>query len=160
MRRQIMFEITESSHIEDLHAANRFIQGLRRAGHQVCLDDFGAGSAALRYLHALDIDVVKIDGRYVRSAFEKPRNQAFLKAVVGLCHDLGVATIAEMVEDVSSVRMLRTCGVQFGQGYLFGEPTFDLSGYKPANVEDKQLSPLAAKLDSKRKTKIAASSRH
>lgn len=146
MRRQIMFEITESSHIDDLPAANRFIQGLRRAGHQVCLDDFGAGSAALRYLHALEVDVVKIDGQYVRSAFERPRNQAFLKAVVGLCHDLGIATIAEMVEDVPAVRMLRNCGVQYGQGFLFGKPAFDIAKFKTTKKPLKPVSALAAKL--------------
>jgi len=145
MRRQIMFEITESSHIEDLAGANRFIQGLRRAGHQVCLDDFGAGSAALRYLHALEVDVVKIDGQYVRSAFARPRNQAFLKAVVGLCHDLGIVTIAEMVEDVPSVRMLRACGVQYGQGFLFGRPAFDIARFKTDRKPSRAKSPSAAR---------------
>ncbi|MEE8333028.1 MAG: EAL domain-containing protein [Alphaproteobacteria bacterium] len=146
MHHQIMFEITESSHIDDLPAADRFIQGLRQAGHQVCLDDFGAGSAALRYLHALEIDVVKIDGQYVRSASERPRNQAFLKAVVGLCHDLGITTIAEMVEDVASVRMLRSCGVQYGQGFLFGRPAFDISRFKTTHKEPEPDSKLGAKL--------------
>lgn len=144
MRRQIMFEITESSHIEDLAGANRFIQGLRRVGHQVCLDDFGAGSAALRYLHALEVDVVKIDGQYVRSAFARPRNQVFLKAVVGLCHDLGIITVAEMVEDVPSVRMLRACGVKYGQGFLFGRPAFDITTFKSnKSLSDTKSPPVA-----------------
>lgn len=159
MRHQIMFEITESSHIDDLPAANRFIQGLRRAGHQVCLDDFGAGSAALRYLHALEIDVVKIDGQYVRSASERPRNQAFLKAIIGLCHDLGIATIAEMVEDVASVRMLRSCGVQYGQGFLFGKPAFDIGQFKTPKKASKPVSALAAKLLSGNRTPAAAALR-
>jgi EAL domain-containing protein (putative c-di-GMP-specific phosphodiesterase class I) len=129
IRAQLMFEITESARIEDLGAVNRFIQGLRQAGHQVCLDDFGAGSAALRYLHALEVDVVKIDGQYIRSAMETPRNQSFLKAVAGLCHDLGIATIAEMIEDESCAAMLRECRVRYGQGYMFGKPSFDVTGF-------------------------------
>jgi EAL domain-containing protein (putative c-di-GMP-specific phosphodiesterase class I)/GGDEF domain-containing protein len=128
VRQQILFEITESAGIEDLGAANRFIQGLRRVGHQVCLDDFGAGAAALRYLHALEVDIVKIDGQYVRGAARNERNRAFLKAVTGLCHDLGIATIAEMVEDEETAEMLRACEVRFGQGYLFGKPSFKISG--------------------------------
>jgi EAL domain-containing protein (putative c-di-GMP-specific phosphodiesterase class I) len=124
-----MFEITESAKIVDLDMANRFIQGLRRAGHKVCLDDFGAGSAALKYLHTLEIDVVKIDGQYIQSALAKRRYQAFLKAVVGLCHDLGVATIAEMVEDRKCVTMLQKCGVKLGQGYMFGRPSFDIDTF-------------------------------
>ncbi|MBT5049646.1 MAG: EAL domain-containing protein [Rhodospirillaceae bacterium] len=130
IRSQLMFEITESARIDDLDAANRFIQGLRAAGHEVCLDDFGAGAAALRYLHALEVDVVKIDGQYVRNAMEKQRNQAFLKAVAGLCHDLGIATIAEMIEDEPCATMLSGCGVRFGQGYMFGRPSFDVAEFQ------------------------------
>ncbi len=126
VRKQLLFEITESASIEDLGAANRFIQGLRSFGHQVCLDDFGAGAAALRYLHALEVDIVKIDGQYVRSAARNDRNRAFLKAVTGLCHDLGIATVAEMVEDEECAEMLRACNVRFGQGYLFGKPSFSV----------------------------------
>jgi EAL domain-containing protein (putative c-di-GMP-specific phosphodiesterase class I)/GGDEF domain-containing protein len=126
VRQQILFEITESANIEDLSAANRFIQGLRSFGHKVCLDDFGAGAAALRYLHALEVDIVKIDGQYVRSAARNDRNRAFLKAVTGLCHDLGIATVAEMVEDEECADMLRACDVRFGQGYLFGKPSFSI----------------------------------
>jgi EAL domain-containing protein (putative c-di-GMP-specific phosphodiesterase class I)/GGDEF domain-containing protein len=130
VRAQLMFEITESAKIHDLEAANAFIQGLRRSGHRVCLDDFGAGSAALKYLHALEVDVVKIDGQYIKSAMTKKRYQAFLKAVVGLCHDLGVATIAECIEDQKCVNMLQKCGVKLGQGYLFGKPSFDIAAFR------------------------------
>lgn len=129
---QLIFEITESFHIEDLDGTNRFIQSLRQSGHAVCLDDFGAGSAALRYLYALEVDIVKIDGHYVRNAMQTARNQSFLKAVAGLCHDLGIATIAECVEDEASAAMLRDCHIQFGQGYLFGKPAFDVAAFLPA----------------------------
>lgn len=133
---QLIFEITESFEIDDLDGTNQFIQTLRQAGHEVCLDDFGAGSSALRYLHALEIDIVKIDGHYVRNAMETERNQAFLKAVAGLCHDLGIATIAEFVEDESCAAMLRTCQVHFGQGYLFGKPSFDVGDFSAAMDSD------------------------
>ena len=131
-RCQLMFEITESAKIDDLESANRFIQGLQKAGHKVCLDDFGAGAAALRYLHALEVDVVKIDGQYVRSAMDKPRNKAFLKAIAGLCHDLGITTIAEMIETDDQADMLRDAGVHFGQGYLYGKPSFDVGEFARA----------------------------
>lgn len=144
IRCQLMFEITESARIDDLETANRFIQGLQKAGHKVCLDDFGAGAAALRYLHALEVDVVKIDGQYVRSAMETPRNKAFLKAVAGLCHDLGITTIAEMIEDDEQADMLRDSGVRYGQGYLFGKPAFDV-GVFAARAPRKKKKPVAPK---------------
>jgi len=131
VRSRVVFEVTESAKIEELHVANAFIQGLRKAGHAVCLDDFGAGSAALRYLHAFDMDYVKIDGAYVRTVDSTPRNRAFLRAVIGMCNDLEIDTIAEMVEDENTVSMLRSAGVGFGQGYLFGKPAFDTANFMP-----------------------------
>ncbi len=132
IRSQLVFEITESAKIDKLEEANRFIQGLRKKGHQVCLDDFGAGAAALHYLHALDVDVVKIDGKYVRTAIGQPRNQAFLRSIAYLCRDLGIETIAEMVEDEPCATMLRGCQVRFGQGYFFGKPAFEVDGFASA----------------------------
>ena len=122
IRSKLWFEITESSKIKDLVAMNNLIQSLRAAGHVVCLDDFGAGAAAFQYLRALEVDVVKIDGVYVREALTRPRGKAFLKAMVGLCRDLDIVVVAEMVEDEKTVTFLRECGVQFAQGYLFGAP--------------------------------------
>ncbi len=132
VRNRLWFEITESAHINDLEATNRLIQNLRRAGHPVCLDDFGAGSAAFQYLRALDVDLVKIDGSYVREALTAPNGKAFLKAMAGLCADLGVDVVAEMIEDRETVDFLRACGVQFGQGYLFGKPALASAGEQEA----------------------------
>lgn len=142
VRDRLWFEITESAHIDDLDATNRLIQNLRRAGHPVCLDDFGAGSAAFQYLRALDVDLVKIDGSYVREALTAPNGKAFLKAMAGLCADLGVDVVAEMIEDRETVDFLRSCGVQFGQGYLFGKPALASTG-GPA-MAAKSASPAKA----------------
>ncbi len=125
--KRIMFEVTETARIHDLNTVNRVVKGLRSAGHKVCLDDFGAGAAAFQYLNALDVDVVKIDGAYVRGARASQRGRAFLKAMAGLCADLGIATVGEMVEDEATVKILHECGVQYGQGYLFGRPAPDIA---------------------------------
>ena len=63
---RLMFELTESAAVEDLAQADRRIQSLRAAGCEVCLDDFGAGAASLAYLQQLTLDLLKIDGRYIR----------------------------------------------------------------------------------------------
>lgn len=132
LRSQLMIEITESARIHDLERANEVIQTLRNAGHVVCLDDFGAGAAALRYLHALDIDIVKIDGAYIRGAHGDRKLHAFLKAIAGLCTDLGIDTVAEMVEDRETVDLLRECKIPFAQGYFFGRPSPDIASFEPA----------------------------
>ncbi len=125
-RPYILFELTESMALHDVSATNEFIQKLRVAGHKVCLDDFGVGASAFEYLRAIEIDLVKIDGSYVRNALENRKSGHFLRAIVSLCHDLGVATIAEMVEEEPHVRFLIDSGLDYGQGYLFGKPAAEL----------------------------------
>lgn len=122
LRGQVMFEITESAEIRDLQVAGAAIDALRKDGYGVCLDDFGAGASAFHYLRALHVDYVKIDGRYIRNVLSAPRDQPFLRAMVQLCRELGVATIGEMVETEETARFLNDLGVQYAQGYLFGRP--------------------------------------
>ena len=139
---RLMFELTESANIEDLGKTNAVMQKLRKSGFRVCLDDFGAGESAFHYLRALDVDMVKIDGSYVREASAESKDRYFLKSISGLCADLKISTIAEMVEQEKTINLLRTCGIKFGQGYLFGRPSLDINTFdarrstlsKPARV--------------------------
>jgi len=118
----LAFEITESSHIKDLDAAHAFIQRIRKTGHSVYLDDFGAGAASFQYLRALDVDAVKIDGAYVQASARTKKDAMLLKAMTGLCRDLEVKTVAEMVETEEQVQHLTKLRVDMCQGYLFGRP--------------------------------------
>jgi EAL domain-containing protein (putative c-di-GMP-specific phosphodiesterase class I) len=127
---RLMFEITESARMQDLSAANTFIQRLRQQGYPVCLDDFGAGAANFEYLTTLEVDIVKFDGPALRTARKAQKGMAFLKAFVGLCRDLGIATVAEMIDDETGLKFIRDCGVQYAQGYLFGRPSTDLHAFK------------------------------
>ena len=129
LRGNLLFEITELARIQDLDAVSNVVRGLRKAGHKVCLDDFGAGASAFHYLRALEVDVVKIDGVYVRDALKTGKGQSFLKAMAGLCNDLGIATVAEMVESTNALAFLRACGIAYGQGYLFGRPSEDIRDF-------------------------------
>lgn len=119
---RIAFEITESAQIEDLAAANQAIQELRRRGFPVYLDDFGAGATSFQYLQALAVDGIKIDGAYVKRIGQSTRDDALLRGLVRLCSDLGVATVAEMIETEAQAQALRAMGVGYGQGWLFGRP--------------------------------------
>ncbi len=128
IREELMFELTESSKIEDLETTNNVIQGLRELGHHVCLDDFGAGAAAYQYLRALEVDYVKIDGIYVQEALSTKNGKAFLKSMSTLCRDLNIHTVAEMIEDEETAQFLQEIGVRYGQGYLFGKPGVGVAG--------------------------------
>lgn len=135
-REFIVFEVTESAKLDDLDKANTIIQALRKAGHIVCLDDFGAGVSAFQYLAALHVDVVKIDGAYVLDAIANKRGKALLKAMASMCKDLGVTTIAEMIEEKEVAQLCQDCGVDYGQGYLYGKPNKLISAFQsPRPVE-------------------------
>jgi EAL domain-containing protein (putative c-di-GMP-specific phosphodiesterase class I) len=122
LRGRLLFELTESSAIADLVAANAVIQEIRGRGHPVGIDDFGAGAAAFHYLRGLKVDHVKIDGSYVREAAGKGDSLPFLRAITQLCRELKVATIAEHIEDEATANLLRVYNVRYGQGYYFGKP--------------------------------------
>lgn len=159
VRRLVAFEITESARIGNLRGVNAIVKGLRAEGHKVCLDDFGAGASAFHYLRALDVDVVKIDGIYVRDAFKNSKGAAFLKAMASLCSDLGIATVAEMVEDESNLAFLKQCGVDYGQGWLFGKPSFDITEFEPKSGAAPAVLAAARPLPGKGAPDIAAAPR-
>ncbi len=123
LRDRLMFEVTESSAIDDLRLAQRHINTLQGMGLKVCLDDFGSGASSFAYLQQLSIDVVKIDGSYVRELASSGRDGAMIRHLVGLCHELGVEVVAEMVETQAIEDVLRKSGVDYAQGWLYGQPT-------------------------------------
>lgn len=126
-KNRLIFEITETCAIDNLAVANQHIQALRSMGSMVCLDDFGAGSSSFAYLQQLQLDIVKIDGSYVRELADNGRDGALVRRLVELCKDLKIRTVAEMVETVEVEEIVRQAGVDFAQGWLYGKP-----GDKPA----------------------------
>ena len=127
IREDLLFEVTESAKISDLDSTNKILQSLRKLGHHVCLDDFGAGAAAYQYLRALEVDYVKIDGIYVREALTTKNGKPFLKSMATLCREIGVQTVAEMIEEEEEAEFLLEADVRYGQGYLFGKPGAGIS---------------------------------
>jgi EAL domain-containing protein (putative c-di-GMP-specific phosphodiesterase class I) len=141
VRGRLLFELTESAAIEDLAQADRHLQALRAEGCEVCLDDFGAGAASLAYLQQLGIDVVKIDGRYIRDLQAGGREATFVKHLVRMCGELGIRTLAEMVETEAAEDAVRRAGVDLAQGWRYGAaseiprapaPIKGRSGIRPA----------------------------
>jgi len=120
--RRLTVEITETAALYDIQESARFVGTLRELGCRVALDDFGAGFTSLRHLQALDVDIVKIDGSFVRHLADSYDNQIFLRHLVGLADGFGLITVAESVESAKDAAILRKEGVRFLQGYYFGRP--------------------------------------
>jgi EAL domain-containing protein (putative c-di-GMP-specific phosphodiesterase class I) len=121
-RKKLMFEITESSAIDNLDQADSFVQNLRKLGHRICLDDFGAGFGAYTYLRRFEIDYVKLDGPFLKSAMSNPRDSALMRSITTVCAELGAETIGEMIETREEAYAAAGLGVTHGQGYFFGRP--------------------------------------
>jgi EAL domain-containing protein (putative c-di-GMP-specific phosphodiesterase class I) len=122
IRRRLLVEVTETAAVADIEAATRRLKVLRDSGIKVCLDDFGVGAASLDYLHRLPADTVKIDGRFVRDVATDSRSQALIGHLVGLCTELKLDVIAEMIENGDQSEAVRKLGVSYGQGWFFGRP--------------------------------------
>ena len=117
-----MVEVTESAEIEDEDEAVRTLDALRARGIGLCLDDFGAGAAAFRYLRAFRVDWVKVDGLYVSNAVRSERDRAFIASMVDLSAAVGAKVIAERIETEADAAAMRALGVHCGQGWLYGRP--------------------------------------
>ena len=119
---RLIVELTETSAVSDLHDAQRFIESMRENGVRVCLDDFGSGFSSFAYLKHLDVDMLKIDGQFIRNLPSDRDNQVFVKAIVDVARGLKKLTVAECVEDASTLEVLRNFGVDLAQGYYLEEP--------------------------------------
>lgn len=119
---RLLVEITESAEIEHEEEAERTLAALRERGVKLCLDDFGAGAAAFRYLRAFRVDWVKVDGMYVTNASRSARDRAFIQSMVGLSTSVGAKVIAERIETEADAALMRSLGVHCGQGWHHGRP--------------------------------------
>jgi diguanylate cyclase (GGDEF)-like protein/PAS domain S-box-containing protein len=119
---QLIFEVTETAAVADLDKARSFAEALIKLGCRFALDDFGSGFASFYYLKHLPIAYLKIDGEFVKELPRTPADQLVVKALVDVCHGLGIKTVAEFVGDQETVDLLGKLGVDFAQGYFIGKP--------------------------------------
>jgi EAL domain-containing protein (putative c-di-GMP-specific phosphodiesterase class I) len=118
----LTFEVTETAAIADMNTAVAFLAQLRALGCQTALDDFGSGLSSFAYLKEMPVDLVKIDGRFVKHLLRSPVDQAMVKAMNDIAHALGKETVAEFVESEEHFQLLKELGVDYGQGYHLGKP--------------------------------------
>ncbi len=117
------FEITETAAIANLNEAKILIRELKEQGCAISLDDFGSGLSSFAYLKNLDVDYLKIDGSFVKDIADDQVSKSMVSAINQVGKSMGLATIAEWVESQKAADLLRSIGVDFGQGYHFGKPS-------------------------------------
>ena len=118
----LVFEITETALMRDVHKGEAFARGVVDLGCGVALDDFGTGFGTFTHVKRLPIDFLKIDIEFVRDLVTSSANQHVVKAIVNLAQGFGCQTVAEGVEDADALALLQDFGVDFAQGYYLGRP--------------------------------------
>ncbi len=119
---KICFELTESAVVTNLANAFEFMKKLGAHGCRFALDDFGSGLSSLGYLKTLPVDILKIDGLFVRNIMDDPVELALVRSINEIAQLLGKKTIAEYVENEGVLDQLRLLGVDYVQGYGVGVP--------------------------------------
>lgn len=118
----LCFEVTETAAISNTAAASHLLADLRALGCRIAIDDFGTGMQSFARLRELPVDVIKIDGSFVRNVAQLGKDYAVVQASVAVARAFGAETVAEFVEDEDTEYCLRRIGVQRVQGYLYGAP--------------------------------------
>jgi diguanylate cyclase (GGDEF)-like protein len=122
---RLIVELTETAALHHFEENARFVSQLRDLGVRVAIDDFGAGYTSFRNLQMLHVDTVKIDGSYVSDLSQSPENQLFVRTLVGLAKSFDIKTVAEWVGSDDDAALLQNFGVDYFQGFHFGEPVID-----------------------------------
>lgn len=141
--RRLEIEITESALVRDLEGAQQVLGALRDAGVRIALDDFGTGYSSLYHLRNLKIDKFKIDRSFVANMERDPEGAAFVRALLGLGHGLGLTVTAEGVEQLTQAATLLEQGCEQAQGFLYSRamPAADTINFMTAH-DAKTADPL------------------
>ncbi|HVX98346.1 MAG TPA: bifunctional diguanylate cyclase/phosphodiesterase [Pseudorhodoplanes sp.] len=133
---RLIVEITEMSAIHNLDDTRGFVARVKDLGCRVAIDDFGAGYTSFRNLRKLGVDIMKIDGEFVRDLSRSEDDRAFVRTMVELGQRLGLKVVAEWVQDECSAQMLARWGCHYLQGELSGRAALHhpWSGAVPAQA--------------------------
>jgi len=118
----LKLEITESVMADDRNDILAQLNGVKRLGVQLAMDDFGTGHSSLSNLHRLPVDVLKIDQSFVKSMSANRELAAVMQTIITLVQHLGMTTVAEGIETAEQLAMLLALDCDFGQGYYFKRP--------------------------------------
>jgi diguanylate cyclase (GGDEF)-like protein len=118
----LCFEITESAAVSNLEKAQAFIDRLRELGCRISLDDFGAGLSSFAYLKSFSVDVLKIDGGFIRDITSNRISESMVTAITQVAKVMELETVAEFVESKKARKLLKSIGVDYAQGHVVGKP--------------------------------------
>ncbi|MFQ5691200.1 MAG: putative bifunctional diguanylate cyclase/phosphodiesterase [Gemmatimonadota bacterium] len=119
---RLAIEVTERVAMRDPVSAAERLRALGDRGVRTMIDDFGTGHSSLSYLKHLPVRALKVDRSFVADVTQDPKDEALIRAIIGLAHGLGLEVIAEGVEDRAQRDWLASVGCDYAQGFLVGRP--------------------------------------
>lgn len=119
---RLIVEITETATIHDLNQSIIFVDTVKEMGCKVAIDDFGAGYSSFKTLKHLPVDMVKIDGGFVRNLTNDKTDRVFLRTMAELAETFGMETVAEYVIDGPTADIVEEAGITYLQGFHLGRP--------------------------------------
>lgn len=119
---RICFEITETAAVGSFTQARNFISTLRNRGCRFALDNYGSGVCSFSYLRNLPVDSLKIDGEIIKAIVKDPVSVAMVSSISRMAKAMNLVCIAEYIEDAQLLAQIQAMGIEYGQGYYFGEP--------------------------------------
>ena len=110
-------QIPSLSEVRFSGRAKKFINEFKSLDCRFSLDDFGSGMSSFAYLKHLPVDYLKIDGAFINDIVNDPIYRAMVEAINKVAHLMGMQTIAECVENLDQLELLREIGVDYVRGY-------------------------------------------
>ena len=120
--RSLKLEITEGVIMENAESSVAVLGELKSLEVQLYIDDFGTGYSSLSRLHTFPTDALKIDRDFVSRMTEDEGNEAIVQTILILAGHLGMNVIAEGIETIEQLNLLRSLQCEYGQGYFFSKP--------------------------------------
>jgi EAL domain-containing protein (putative c-di-GMP-specific phosphodiesterase class I) len=120
---RVVIEITEHAQVDDYDALRAALAPLRERGAQLAIDDVGAGFANLRHILRLAPDIVKLDLSLTQEIARDPAREALASSLVGFASGVGASIVAEGISSDEDLALLRTLGVDYGQGFHLARPS-------------------------------------
>jgi diguanylate cyclase (GGDEF)-like protein/PAS domain S-box-containing protein len=118
----LKLEITESTVMADPSAAIEMLQQIKSLGIRLAIDDFGTGYSSLSYLHRFPLDTLKIDRSFISSMGDDGEGMEIARTILPMANNLRLDVVAEGVETLQQVAMLKKLQCKYGQGYYFSRP--------------------------------------
>lgn len=123
---KIVFELTERETVKNISLLEKFVRELKDTGFKFAIDDFGSGFSSFHYIKRFPIDIIKIEGEFIKSMTYDNKDKIFVLTIQTLAKNMGIKTVAEYIENEDILKTVKELGIDYAQGYYIGKPLPEL----------------------------------